>query len=300
MKTLYPDLEPFKTHTLVRGEHKLYVEQCGNSNGLPVVYLHGGPGSGCKPYHRCFFDPEKYHIIVFDQRGAGRSSPHGFRVDNATYHLLDDLEYIRVTLGIGKWLLFGGSWGGTLSLLYAQHYPGNVSGMILRGSFLARQCDMEWFVGEGVRKIFPDTWDLCFGDIQHSSSLELIHILHTMLDDRNMDVVVHATQAWYIWGTQIILGHEFDARTFNADSLGMEVIEQARLELHYAYNRYFVSENQILANCHQISDIPIILIHGRQDLTCPFESSYLLHKSLPKSHLVVLQDAGHTLSLIHI
>lgn len=296
MKTLYPDLEPFKIHTFVRDNHQLYVEECGNRDGLPVVFLHGGPGSGCKPYHRSFFDPEKYHIILFDQRGAGRSGPRGASINNATSNLLEDLEYIRMTLGLHRWLLFGGSWGSTLSLLYAQRYTDRVSGMVLRGSFLARQSDLDWFIGDGVRKIFPDTWNLCFGDILHTSSASLIQILHVMLNSHDECVVTQAVRAWYIWGSQIILGQDFDVRNIDEQVFGEDIVEQARIELHYAYNRYFVAENQILLNCHKLSRIPVILIHGRLDLTCPLESSYLLHKYLPKSQLMILSDAGHTSS----
>lgn len=296
MRTLYPNQEPFKTHFFQREQHILYVEQCGNPDGLPVVFLHGGPGSGSKPHHRCFFNPDRYHIIVFDQRGSGRSLPCGLLEQNTTHDLLNDLEFIRLTLRIKKWLLFGGSWGSTLALLYAQKYPDRTAGLVLRGSFLARQCDLEWFAGNGVNQIYPDTWESYIKDIHDISSGNLVENMYRMLTGNDQIACARAATAWFMWGTQIILGNDFDPDQAILQAANTSIVNQSRLELHYAVNKYFISENQILLNCHQIYALPCILIHGRMDLTCPVVSSYLLHKHLPRSRLVILSDAGHTSS----
>ena len=298
MKTLYPSIEPFRTHTLQHGIHGIHVEECGNPGGLPVLFFHGGPGSGCKPYHRSFFNADKYHIIIFDQRGAGRSLPSGSIEENTTHDLLRDIELIRVTLGIDKWLLFGGSWGSTLALLYAQAHPERVAGMILRGTFLARNQDLEWFAGTdtGITCVYPDLFEQLFSGIEHTSCFDLIIRLYRMVCSPHNAEIEQAARAWYIWGSQIILGAGHDPASVDLASELESVIHQSRLELHYAANRYFIEENQILNHCASIQDIPAILIHGRHDMTCPLASSYALHRTLNHSRLLILPDAGHTSS----
>jgi proline iminopeptidase len=296
MKTLYPELTPYQTHALVRDPHCLHVEESGNPSGIPIVVLHGGPGSGCKPYHRCFFNPEQYRIILFDQRGAGRSVPQGSTENNTTHHLLDDMEAIRQTLGITRWNLFGGSWGSTLGLLYAQRHPERVTGLILRGSFLARQGDMDWFLGSELRQRYPETWQACFGHLTAPSAESLVNTLHDWLNDEDTALGAHAAQAWFIWGSQVILGEAFDLQQASTRTDLAGIMNQTRLELHYAIHRYFIGENQILPACHRITHLPTYLIHGEKDMTCRMESSCLLAEALPLAQLTLLPDAGHTSS----
>ena len=296
MKTVYPELTPHETHVLIRDQHRLHVEESGNPSGIPVVVLHGGPGSGCKPYHRCFFNPEHYRIILFDQRGAGQSAPQGLIENNTTRHLLDDMEVIRQTLGLSRWCLFGGSWGSTLGLLYAQRYPDRVLGLILRGTFLARSSDMEWFLGSELRKRYPATWHTCFGHLSALSGAPLIGTLHAWLNGSDAVLRARAVQAWFIWGSQVILGETFDFQQATAHLDHAGVMNQTRLELHYAIHRYFIEDNQILDACHRITHLPTYLVHGEKDLTCRIESSCLLAEALPRARLTLLPDAGHTSS----
>jgi proline iminopeptidase len=296
MKDLYPPIEPYAAHFLdVDGGHRLYAEECGNPAGLPVVFLHGGPGSGCKSYHRCFFDPHKYRIVLPDQRGSGRSTPHGGLTHNTTQYLLADLELIRTRLGIDRWLLFGGSWGAGLALLYAEQHPERVSGMVLRGTFLARHCDLNWYVKDGVNRIYPERWAELVGVIPKSGRGDLVRAIHGLLHGKDELAQRRIARAWSLWGGQVALGDEFDPATVD-EHVPQRMVQQARLELHYAFNRYFLEEGQILEDCERLPDVPIILIHGRRDLVCPVESAYALHQHLPRAELRILPNAGHIAS----
>lgn len=293
MKTLYPAIEPYAVHHFKRDHHNLYVEECGNPQGLPVIYLHGGPGSGCKPHHRGFFDPEKYRAILVDQRGAGRSTPHGDLSHNATADLVRDLEYLRQHLKVERWLLFGGSWGATLALLYAQKHPAKVSGLVLRGSFLARQRDLEWFAGaDGVRRIYPEGWAHFIDSLPEAERDDPIHAIHQRLIGNDELAQRRAARIWSLWGGQVVLGDKFDPSELH-EHVPAEVLNQARIELHYAVNRYFIEENAILDGCAKLAKIPTLIIHGRRDLVCPAESAYLLHQHLPHAELRILPKAGH-------
>ncbi len=293
MKDLYPPIEPYATYKLkVGGDHSLYVEECGNPKGLSVVFLHGGPGSSCKPYHRRFFDPAKYRAILFDQRGSGRSNPFGKLEDNTTAHLLADMEFIREHLGLESWLLFGGSWGATLALLYAETYPHRVNGLVLRGTFLARQEDLDWFVKEGANRIYPERWDELMATLFDETHHDPIASFHDLLNGNDELAQRRVARAWSRWGGQLALGGEF-APQDNEGHVSNADLQQARIELHYAFHRYFINENQILINSGLLPDVPIILIHGRRDLVCPVESAYTLHKHLPTSTLSILPNAGH-------
>ncbi|MGI9212809.1 MAG: prolyl aminopeptidase [Methylococcaceae bacterium] len=294
MKILYPELETFRTHELARDGHRIYLEEVGNPNGYPVVILHGGPGSGCQAYHRRFFNPEQYHAILFDQRGSCRSMPQGGVELNTTEHLLDDMECIRQLLGLDKWVLFGGSWGSTLSLLYAERYPERVSGLILRGTFLARDCDMEWFFGAELREMYPEIWNHCFSGYPQSSVEELVHALATDLFSEDSNLVSNASLGFHTWGSQVILGSKFDLNLYALNHCMSEIISESRIGVHYAINRYFIRENQILDECHKLPQVPIFIFHGEQDLTCLVESSRLLADAVPGSRLTVLKNAGHT------
>ncbi|MBS1213201.1 MAG: pip [Proteobacteria bacterium] len=293
MKELYPHLEPYAVRTLdVDGGHRLYVEECGSPHGLPVVYLHGGPGSGCKAFHRRFFDPSRYRIVLLDQRGSGRSLPAGGLENNTTHHLVQDLEQIRERLDISRWVVFGGSWGSTLGLLYAQTYPERVSGMVLRGSFLARQRDVDWFLGDGVRRIYPERWAEFMSVMPASEPDDLIATLHGLLLGSDELAQRRAAKAWTLWSEQIAQGEPFDAAEFDKHPPAA-MLQKARIELHYAVNRYFLEENRILRHCDRLPAAPIVLIHGRRDLVCPLESAYLLHQALPAAELRVLPRSGH-------
>ncbi|HIL93360.1 MAG TPA: prolyl aminopeptidase, partial [Cycloclasticus sp.] len=262
LKALFPSIEPFATQWLETGDgHEVYVEQVGNPNGTPVIFLHGGPGSSCKDHHRCFFNPEKFHIILMDQRGAGRSRPSGRLKDNTTKHLILDLEMIREKLSIEKWLLFGGSWGATLALLYAQKYKKNVLALILRGTFLARAIDADWFFKDGANRLFPEAWQRFTQHISTSERKDVLRAYYHRLGIDDAQVQQEATREWDAWGGAVVLGEEF-----NADELDGEVpetaIAQARIEAHYAMNHYFIEENQILDNAIRLRDLPCTIIHG--------------------------------------
>ncbi len=293
LKALFPSIEPFATQWLETGDgHEVYVEQVGNPNGTPVIFLHGGPGSSCKDHHRCFFNPEKFHIILMDQRGAGRSRPSGRLKDNTTKHLILDLEMIREKLSIEKWLLFGGSWGATLALLYAQQYKQNVLALILRGTFLARAIDADWFFKDGANRLFPEAWQRFTQHISTSERKDVLRAYYHRLGIDDAQVQQEATREWDAWGGAVVLGEEF-----NADELDGEVpetaIAQARIETHYAMNHYFIEENQILDNAIRLRDLPCTIIHGKKDFMCPIESSFSLAQTLPEARLIALANSTH-------
>lgn len=293
MKELYPPIKPYAVHVLkVDGGHSLYVEECGNPSGIPVVFLHGGPGSGCKTYHRSFFDPAKYRAILFDQRGAGRSTPPGRLENNTTDHLLADLELIRKHLKIDTWLLFGGSWGATLALLYAETFPDRVNGLVLRGTFLARQRDLDWYIKDGVNRIYPERWNDMVTALHSNGSSDLITTIHAMLHGKDELAQRRVARVWWMWGGQVALGDDFIPQETEVHA-SSTVLQQARVEVHYGFHHYFIEENQILLNCHKVPEVPVILIHGRRDLVCPLESAHTLHQYLPSSALRILPKAGH-------
>jgi proline iminopeptidase len=268
MLTLFPDIKPFKTHQLpVQAPHVLYVEESGNPDGIPVLFVHGGPGAGCSPRARCFFDPERYRIILFDQRGCGRSEPHACLEDNSTPALISDMEHIRQYLNIDKWVLFGGSWGSTLSLAYAQVYADRVQALILRGIFLCRPRELTWFYAEGgASRVFPDYWqdfNDCVAPRDGENRIQAYHrVLHHDVQD-----------------------HLMDAHT---------AVAMSHIETHYFVNDAFMEENQLLRNMAAIENIPGIIVHGRYDMICPLESAVELHQLWPSAELHIVRDAGHS------
>ncbi|MGY8871425.1 MAG: prolyl aminopeptidase [Pseudomonadales bacterium] len=294
MRTLYPEIHPYKEHLInVDSQHTLYVEESGNAEGIPVLFIHGGPGGGTSGAQRRFFNPEKYRIILFDQRGCGKSTPHASLENNTTQHLINDIEKIRELLSIDEWLLFGGSWGSTLSLLYAQDYPEKVSGMILRGIFLAREQDLHWFYQQGASSIFPDYWK----DFTHLIPLEernnLLSAYHQRLTSKNEIERMAAAKAWAVWEGRCstldpnpnIVEHFADPHT---------ALSIARIEAHYFINQAFIQSNQIINNASKIAQIRTILVHGRYDMVCPIEQAYALHQALPNAELHIVRDAGHS------
>lgn len=293
MKVLYPEIIPYHTFFLeTASQHKVYVEQSGNANGIPVLFLHGGPCSGTKPDHRRFFNPDAYRIILFDQRGCGQSLPFGELQHNTTQDLLNDMEQIRQQLGIAQWLLFGGSWGATLALLYAQKFPEQVCAMIIRGVFLARQKDLDWFVKCGAERIYPEVWQRLTTCISIWDPDQLIANLYAALEQGNGQVQERVCSAWQAWGAQVALAQAYNPDV-ETEPFTEKMLKQVRMELHYALHRYFMAENQILKQCDAIQSIPTRIIHGRNDLVCPMEAAMSLHQALPNAEYLVLPNAGH-------
>lgn len=293
MKTLYPEIEAYQTFFLeTESVHSIYVELSGDPEGLPVIFLHGGPGSGTQSHHRRFFNPEKFLIILFDQRGCGQSLPFGDLENNTTQDLIDDMECIRVKLGIDIWLLFGGSWGGALALLYAQQHRQRVSAMIIRGLFLARQQDLDWFAKDGVNQIYPEQWQKLLGAISTGERGGLVRGMCNALWSDDEVGRIRAAKAWDAWSGQVALGVDFQGGEGNQEQSNKQVL-QVRLEMHYAQNQYFIAENQILEGCDILKTIPTIIIHGRYDLVCPIAAAYQLKQIMPYAKFWVLPTAGH-------
>lgn len=294
MRPLYPAIQPYKTHALeVGGEHTLYVEESGNAGGLPVLFVHGGPGGSTNGDLRSFFNPEKYRIILFDQRGCGRSQPHASLQENTTAHLIEDMEHIRTHLDVDEWLLFGGSWGATLAILYAQAHTKRTLGLILRGVFLARQQDIHWLYQEGASRIFPDYWQDFLTPIPAGEQHNLLHAYHQRLTSENELQRMAAAKAWSVWeGRCSSLAPNPDAMSHYSDP--HLALAMARLETHYFINHCFINENQILTQADKISGLPITIVHGRYDMVCPVEQAYALYQALPHSQLHIVRDAGHS------
>ncbi len=293
MRSLYPEISQFHTYLLkTSGAHQVYVEQSGNPEGIPVLFLHGGPCSGTKPDHRRFFDPARYRIILFDQRGCGNSLPFGELEHNSTEELLADMEQIRQALQIEQWVLFGGSWGATLALLYAQQFTQRVSALIIRGVFLARQKDLDWFAKEGANRIYPEQWQSLRECAPDASAEEFVPALFAALWSNDEAKRNRVASEWLAWGGQVALGSLYTPAP-TAEPVTEKMLKQVRMELHYAVHRYFMDENQILAHCKLLQDIPTIIIHGRNDLVCPMEAAMRLHEALPHANYRVLPNAGH-------
>ena len=290
---LYPPIRDNHHFSLPVDEiHSLYVEECGEPDGIPVVFLHGGPGSGCEPWHRRFFDPERYRIILFDQRGCGRSTPHASLENNTTWDLVDDMERIRRHLGIEEWLVFGGSWGSTLGLLYAQMYPQRVSGLILRGIFLAREQDIHWFYQEGASHVFPDYWEDFLAPIPEAERGDLVRAYYERLTGQNEIAGMQAAKAWSGWEGRTVNLMPMDSTVgYFSDPYTAKSV--ARLETHYFINRAFLEPNQILKHIDKIRDIPGIIVHGRYDMICPLQQAYELHQVWPEADFTVVPGCGH-------
>jgi len=292
MKTLYPEITPFKTfHLAVTAGHSLYVEQSGNVNGIPVIFLHGGPCSGTHPGHRRFFNPELFHIILFDQRGCGQSKPFGKIAGNSTANLIADMEAIRQHLSIDTWVLFGGSWGAALALLYAQQYQQRVRACVLRGVFLARRQDMDWFIKAGANKIYPELFEDLLAALPEHAINERIESLYQTVFGADKNAAIKAAQAWEAWGSQLALGADYNGQADTGNE--NQLVAQVKMELHYAKNHYFIEDNQILNQCGTLTDIPVVIIHGRQDLVCPLAAGWALARALPQANFKVLPAAGH-------
>jgi len=296
MRGLFPEIKPNRQWRLaVDAPHELYVEECGNPDGIPVLFLHGGPGAGCVPYHRRFYDPEIYRIILFDQRGAGLSTPHAELEGNTTQALIADIEAIRQDCGIEQWLVFGGSWGSTLALLYAQAHPQRVSGLIVRGIFLCRPEDIHWFYQQGASRLFPEYWEQYLAPVPESERDDMVSAYYRLLTNDDELTRLKAARAWSLWEghTISLLPCKETEQSFSAAKFALAM---ARIECHYFINNSFLENNQILNNIDKIAHIPCIIVHGRYDVVCPVDQAFALHAAWPQAELQVIANAGHAAS----
>ena len=291
---LFPPIEPYETGFLKKGKHEIYYEQCGNPKGKPAIFLHGGPGGGCGSLSRRFFNPKKYRIILFDQRGCGRSKPHTCLEDNTTWHLIEDIETIRERLSIKKWLVFGGSWGSTLAIAYAQKYPNNVSQMVLRGIFMLRHKELQWFYQYGASEIYPEAWQGFLKEIPENERDNLIEAYRKIFYGKNKEKQLSAAKAWSKWEAScsfINYNPDSESESTNAEF----ALAFALIENHYFVNKGFLDyENQLLDNIDIIRNIPSIIIQGRYDVVCPPTTAYELHSKWPESELVIAPFSGHS------
>ena len=296
MLTLYPELKPYAEHRLaVEAPHELYLEESGNPDGLPVLVVHCGPGGGCEDYYRQFFDAERFRIILMDQRGAGRSTPLAELKANSTDRLVSDMERVRQFLGIDQWVLFGGSWGSTLSLVYAETYPERVLGLILRGIFLCRPRDIHWFYQEGASRIFPDYWEDFLAPIPEPERDDLVSAYYKRLTSANELEQIQAAKAWSIWEGRCATLHP-NARVVEHFGHPHVAIALARIECHYFMNQAFLEPDQILRDAGRLAGIPGIIVHGRYDMVCPLDNALALSDVWPEADLRIIRDAGHSAS----
>jgi proline iminopeptidase len=290
---LYPEIEPYNTGMLrLDAVHEMYYEESGNPRGAPVVFLHGGPGAGSAPAHRRFFDPAHYRIVVYDQRGAGRSRPLGELRDNTTPHLVADLERLRAHLGIERWLVFGGSWGSTLALAYGIAHPDRCVGLVLRGIFLCRKSEIEWFL-YGLRNLFPEAWRAFAGAIPEAERKDLLKAYHRRLTHRDPAVHMPAARAWSVYegSCSTLLASPETVAYFASDVVALGL---ARIEAHYFTHDIFLPENSLLENVKRLRDVPAVIVQGRYDAVCPIVTADDLHRAWPQADYIVVPDAGHS------
>lgn len=290
---LYPAIEPTHHGMLpLDARHTLYWEQSGNANGIPVLFLHGGPGAGSTPNHRRFFDPAYYRIVIYDQRGAGRSTPLGEIQDNTTPHLIQDIETLRQHLGIEQWLIFGGSWGSTLALAYGEAHPSRCLGFVLRGIFLCRKSEIDWFL-YGLRHFFPEAWHDFVAPLSASERNDILSAYYRRLMDPDPAVHMPAARAWgrYEGSCSTLLPSPETVEYFTGDTVALGL---ARMEAHYFVHGIFLPENALLDNIHTLHDHPAIIVQGRYDAVCPIVSADDLHRAWPRAEYTVIEDAGHS------
>lgn len=297
MANLYPEIEPFDTGMLPVSElHTIYFERVGNPDGIPVVFLHGGPGGGLIPMYRQYFDPAVYQVILFDQRGSGYSTPHAEVEENTTWELIKDIEALRIKFGVGKWYVFGGSWGSTLSLAYAISHPDRCLGLILRGIFLTRKKELDWFYQYGASEIFPDFWERYRDEIPEDERGDMMKAYHARLFSDDEEVRLSAARAWSVWeGSTSKLYPDKDLMEHWEGA--HEALSLARIECHYFVNNsFFPTENYLLENVDKICGIPTVIVQGRYDVVCPITSAWDLHRAMPAAEFVIVPDAGHSVS----
>lgn len=292
---LYPEIAPSRTGRLaVSALHSVYWEECGNPRGVPVVFVHGGPGAGCDAVHRRFFDPERYRIVLFDQRGCGRSTPHAELRENTTWNLVADMEQLRTELGIERWVVFGGSWGSTLALAYAETHPDRVLGIVLRGIFMLRHKELQWFYQDGASYLYPDYWEDYLAPIPGEERGDLIAAYYRRLTSEDPRVRIEAAKAWSIWEgrTSKLLTSADMVEHYSTDEFALAF---ARIECHYFMHRgFFERDDQLLADVGRIRHLPAVIVQGRYDTVCPMVSAWDLHRAWPEAELIVVPDAGHS------
>ncbi len=293
-RTLYPSIEPYQTGYLsVGGGHQIYWEESGNPNGKPILFLHGGPGIGTSAYHRSFFNPDLYRIVLFDQRGCGKSLPFSELESNTTWDLVSDIELLRKHLNIDCWVVFGGSWGSTLGLTYAIEHPQSVKGLILRGIFLCRPKEIQWYYQTGADQIYPDEWEKYIAPIPPSERDDFVRAYYKRLTSEDEEERKIATQAWSGWegSTSKLL---FDPALFADFTADKSADSIARIECHYfIHHTFFETDNWIIENIDAIRNIPCIIVQGRYDIPCPIKSAWELHRAWPEAQLEIIPDAGH-------
>ncbi|MBK6314457.1 MAG: prolyl aminopeptidase [Blastocatellia bacterium] len=297
MRTLYPPIEPYDTGMLpVSPVHTLYYEQSGNPDGTPVVFLHGGPGGGTKADYRQYFDPQAYRIVLFDQRGSGQSTPHANLEDNTTWHLVDDIERLREHLGIDTWVVFGGSWGSTLALAYAETHPNTCRALVLRGIFLCRRKELIWFYQQGADAIYPDLFEKYIAEIPEAERDDVIEAYYRRLTSDDEAVRLSAARAWSVWegSTSKLISDPDAIARFDEPHLALSL---ARIECHYFVNKaFFDTDNWLIENVDRIRHIPAVIVQGRYDVVCPIMSAWDLHRAWPEAEFHVIPDAGHAVS----
>ncbi|MBD2194519.1 MULTISPECIES: prolyl aminopeptidase [Calothrix] len=297
MYELYPAIAPYNEGYLQVSElHKIHFEESGNPQGKPIVLLHGGPGGGCPPFYRQYFHPQKWRLVMFDQRGCGQSKPHAELRENTTSDLVSDIEKLREHLGIEKWAVFGGSWGSTLSLAYSQTHPARCTELILRGIFMLRKKELHWFYQEGASYIFPDAWEEYLKPIPPAERDDLLTAYYQRLTSPDLQIRLEAARAWSIWeaSTSRLFTDTDLMKNFGQNDFAEAF---ARIECHYFINHGFLeAENQLLLNVDKIRHIPAVIVQGRYDVVCPMVSAWELHRAWPEAEFIVVPDAGHSMS----
>jgi proline iminopeptidase len=295
MRQLFPPIEPYQSFYLpVSQQHTLYIEEVGYPQGKPIVFLHGGPGGGINPIYRQFFDPNQWRVILFDQRGCGKSTPYAELAENNTWELVNDIEKIRSHLQIERWTVFGGSWGSTLALAYSQTHPDRCAGLILRGIFTLRHKEIQWFYQEGASYIYPDAWEQYLAPISVDERDDLVAAYYRRLTSEDLQIRVNAARAWAVWeaSTSKLLPDPDLVDHFSEDEFAVAF---ARIECHYFMNRgFFEPDDQLLRNVDRIRHIPGIIVQGRYDVVCPATTAWELHRAWPEARFVMVQEAGHS------
>ncbi|WP_010183153.1 prolyl aminopeptidase [Sphingomonas sp. PAMC 26605] len=296
LRTLYPEIDPYETGMLDVGDgHTLYYERCGTPGATPAVFLHGGPGGGISPSHRRLFDPARYDVLLFDQRGCGRSTPHAELAANTTWHLVDDIERLRALVEVERWLVFGGSWGSTLALAYAETHPTRVSALILRGIYTATPAELAWYYQFGVSEMFPDKWAGFVAPIPAAERGDMIQAYHRILTGDDESAKLAAAKAWTIWeGETITLLPDPAMREAFQD--GHFALAFARIENHFFAHAAWLEDGQLLRDAGRLAGIPGTIVHGRYDMPCPARYAYALHQAWPEAEFHLIEGAGHAYS----